>query len=321
MRFTRIACVLICALALPGLAVATPLVPGEILVLGSSAAGDGIIRVDPGSGDQTLLASSGTAAFTDFAVTGDGDLFATTADAVVQVDPMTGIRTTISSGGSIVDPIGIVAHAGALFVLTATEIVRVDVGTGVQTSVSSGGFIGDPRDLGVDASGDLIALDTVFLGGRGLELFTIDILTGDQTLIPALAASLPDPSGLGVADSGELLVSDFSQAQTVGAVDPITGNVLPATQSALVISTDTLVLDVAVDADGRLLIPVLVVGGPDLLVRAQAGGPGTEILTEGLFREVEVVPGSPVPEPTAAFLFGAGLLVARGAVRRRAPVR
>jgi hypothetical protein len=301
----------------PGVAGAVSLLPGDIVVLGTSEAGSGLIQVDPVTGSQSLISQNGDAAYSDFAISPGGELFATTGDSVVRVDPSDGSRTAVSSGGALLDAMAIAAGADALYVMTPTGILGVDPVSGAQTPISSGGFIGDPRDLGLLPSGDLLALDTASLSGSGLQLFTVDVLSGDQTLVPALAGDLPDPSGLGIGPGGEIFVSDFSQRQSVLLVDPVTGATSEATGADLVNSPTTLVLDVAVDPTGALLVPLLVIGAPNQLVRAEAGGPGAAPLTPGFFDEVEVVPDAIVPEPSAAVVFAAGLLVAGTSLRRK----
>ncbi len=139
---------------------------GAILVVEQSLAGGRpgngrVTRIDPTSGDRTVVSEGG--AFSSPAgvvVEANGGILVADTDAfggsggVIRVDPVTGAQTTVSSGGTFVSPIGVALEPnGGVLVADADAfggsggVIRLDPVTGGQTTVSAGGTFRGPRAL------------------------------------------------------------------------------------------------------------------------------------------------------------------------------
>jgi hypothetical protein len=122
-------------LALAGRAAAVDLATGDIVVV---AAGSGLVRIDPATGEQELIASGGLLAFPFCAaLDAAGDLIVADREAfggsggVIRVDPASGAQASIAAGGFFTDPHAVAIGAdGDLFVTDgAARVVRVDPAT------------------------------------------------------------------------------------------------------------------------------------------------------------------------------------------------
>jgi len=338
-------CVVLAALFLLGLvssATAVALVPGDILVLGTSPdAGSGIIHLDPVTKVQTLLASG---SFSDFAVTSGGNLYATVGDDVVRVDPSTGTQTTVSSGGLLIpvhpfdsgsgyiNPGGsfIAANDESIFVARQYDqrIVRIDPASGSQSILSEGGFFqgstvfgtstGDIHgtvDLELGPANNLLTLENRY--PTPAEVVSIALDTGVQSAAfheSACCTYLADAGGLGVSSGGRMFGADTAEYNDFFELDPDVGSIqlhVPWINSSGVQIAYPLSWNVAVDDSGKLLL----VRASDL-IRFDLQSRELEYLAPGgNFYEVEVVP---VPEPATAALFSLGL-VGIGIANRRHP--
>ncbi|ETX08284.1 MAG: hypothetical protein ETSY2_06290 [Candidatus Entotheonella gemina] len=213
-----------------------------------------VVRVDPVSGDRTLMAGShiGDGPLLvephKVKVSSDGVLFVLDSayGAVLRVEPATGDRTLVSGrglgqGGSLAQVLTLtIEPAGTLIVGRAPgsiRLLRIDPATGDRTVVSaldvgSGLNLRLPDEIVVDEVGDLIALDPSYPA-----IFRVNRVTGDRTIISGCEQTplgcpetpigngpeLRTPRGLVIEASGHFVVlSQVSNA--VLRVDPETGD-------------------------------------------------------------------------------------------------
>jgi DNA-binding beta-propeller fold protein YncE len=204
---------------------------GSLLVadMGTPNAKDGaVIRVDPLTGRQSLVASGGQ--FYDpagIAVAPNGDIlvadnFAPDNDgAVIRVDPRTGAQTLVSTAGQLDLPFGIaVDRDGSLLVTNRVEdgglpalcpslgkVVRVNPATGAQSGVAAGGLLSYPLGLAVDADGSIVVANEC-QGANGL----VRLRPPAQSPVTANGAGdlLVTPERVAFDPAGGLLVTDFS---------------------------------------------------------------------------------------------------------------
>ena len=209
---------------------------GTILVLDYFAATDGkgaLFRVDPDTGDRTLLSDfgddaqgpGGTKDPVGVAVEAAGTILIADYGAgtnflggLWRVDPVTGTRTLLSDFGNaaqgptgenpvsvtvettgailVIDPDGGTSGRGALF--------RVDPGSGTRTLLSDFGDAlqgptgDDPYGVAVDAAGTILVSDLDAGTGRLGGLFRVDPSTGFRTLLSNFGEVSQGPLGLEV---------------------------------------------------------------------------------------------------------------------------
>jgi len=142
---------------------------GDILAVDSNAFGGscpggcgGVIRVNPITGAQSMIASGGNFVDPDgITIDGNGQLLIADSQAyggsggVIRVDPTTGTQTTVSSGGNFVTPVKIATEASANILVVdfgafgSGAVIRVNPITGEQCLVSSGGNFVVPAAIAV----------------------------------------------------------------------------------------------------------------------------------------------------------------------------
>ncbi|MGH0037201.1 MAG: hypothetical protein ACQGVK_19425 [Myxococcota bacterium] len=231
-------------------ALALDLVHGDLVALGTGDFGEGIYRVDSGSGAQELIASG---SFSDVALRGAHRIYATRAGEVVEVDPRTGDTRVVASGFSgrlsvAVNP------TGTVFVLedeygSAPRLHRVDPAAGTRQLIltSSLPSLADPGELGIADVLDLELLDEstpialvqgrAFGGSSSGGVVAFDRWSGSEEILVSaldvsavagptglLGGSWSEPTGLGVTADGRVLVAcdgDFDCG--LWAYDPETG--------------------------------------------------------------------------------------------------
>jgi hypothetical protein len=343
---SRLLVVVISLIAAPSWGVG--LLPGDILALGTSDAGSGIIHVDPETHAQTLVSPHSDARFSDFTVASNGELFALVGDSVVQIDPSSGARTVVSAGGILSAPTAIAAAGGDdLFVVdgepviagspTLARIVRVDRKTGAQSVLLESAhldFYHDFNDMIYTGDGRLIVNDSCTgalqcVGAASqIQSFNADIVSVDpdsgmETLIyrssvtnPGLSQFKGDGKG---STTAEILLSTgaYSFSEGLGALDLellefdyLFGGFLDVVDDA---SSDEAGRVIAARYDGTSGVGPFV----PQLVRFTRETAEFELLALGAFSEVELVPATAIPEPGSGILLavGFGLLAA---ARRRA---
>lgn len=198
-------------------------------------ANDGrIIRVDPITGRQSLLASG--APLVDpagLALARNGDIYvadnngADDTGAVIRIDPTSGAKTLIGEGGMLDLPFGIlVDRDGSLVVSNRVlpggcggalpgTLVRIQPADGSQTLVSSGGLFRYPLGLALDGIGRIVFANEC--GEPGLARVVSEI---SQSVLATNNASdvLVTPERLALDPSGDFLVSDWSLGDGDGGI-------------------------------------------------------------------------------------------------------
>ncbi len=124
---------------------------------------------------------------------------------VIRVDPATGMQSLVASGGRLVDPSGIaVAPDGTLYVLENVgasgdpEVLRVNPSTGAQAVVTSGDELCYPFGIAIEPAGSLVVTDSGSVsGGVDCEndagaVVRVNAATGGQTIVSKRA----EPWGL-----------------------------------------------------------------------------------------------------------------------------
>lgn len=227
-------------------AVAAPFKPGDIIVADFAEIGPPagrIIKVNPRTGEQTLISSAGELADPfGIAMAPNGKLFVADVNAIsnsgdiIRVSAKTGRQKIIATSECGKHPFGIaVGASGDLFVtnvnfftcgIGASSIDRVEP-DGTQTPVSSGGLLIDPVAIAIEAHGKLLVADTygVGAGGQPGKIIRIDPKTGAQTVVSS-GGLLVDPFGIAIDAHGDLLVADrnaFGGSGGIIKVDPKTG--------------------------------------------------------------------------------------------------
>jgi sugar lactone lactonase YvrE len=217
--------------------------------MGTPNAADGaVIRVDPLTGRQSLLASGGE--FYDpagIAVAPNGDIYV--ADnrapdndgAVIRVDPRSGAQTLVTSAGMLDLPFGIaVDRDGTLLVSNRIEedslptpctpvgrIVRVNPASGAQSAVGvQGGQLSFPLGLALEPDGGLLVANEC-QGAAGVVRLRPPGWA--QSLLTANGSGdlLVTPERIALDPSGAPIVSDFNLGADgeggIARVDPATG--------------------------------------------------------------------------------------------------
>lgn len=173
---------------------------GTLLVIDNgAAAGSRILRVDPATGNRSVVSSgsvgAGTKLQSPFSISVETAGTALVTDrllhAVVRIDPTTGNRMILSgpsqgTGPSFQQPDGIVILDGSAAAVAdpyVNAILRVNLTSGdrsILSDISHGGgaMFASPVGLAFGANGKLIVSDTT-----KMSLIEVDVATGDRTLI------------------------------------------------------------------------------------------------------------------------------------------
>ncbi len=279
---------------------------GDLLVTDTFA--DALLQVDPGSGDRTVLSSSGTGTGTNLAspdgvaVAADGTIYVANglAGHVLSIDPATGDRSSVASTGGVVTGLA-VAPSGVLYANDSFQnaVYRIDP-VGNSAILLSGGTnapstMGAGPDL-TSPDGIAVATDGTVYVAEGLDgsVLSIDPTNGDRTVVSAGTNSTHPTVGSGpdllaitdivVEASGNLLVNDIFRDALV-RIDPANGN-------RTVVASDTVpdATNAFVNSDGLTL--------------SGAAAITAEALDEALL-SVDVATGTRTLQSAAAGAFGA----------------
>lgn len=247
---------------------------GDILVVDVDCCGTstgGVIRVDPQSGEQTVLAA-GAPLFNPTGVTVAPDGALLVADrgcckgrtgGIIEIDPATGQQNVLSDGGVFFDPVGVAVDAAGRILVADLfccgkrgGVIAVDPITGTQTLLSVGGSFAEPSDVAVDADQSILVADRACCGGGG-GLFRVDPDTGEQTLLTS-GGVLVEPTGVVLHPNGTVVLVDPhccsprpAHRGGLVAVDPDTGE-----QTVLAAGPPTLGDPIrgGIDVNGRVLV-------------------------------------------------------------------
>lgn len=228
---------------------------------------DAIFRVDPLTGDRTVLSSDDVGQgplFDDprgVAVEADGSVVVMDegSDQLFRLDPVSGDRTIVSDddrgdGKPFFAPFGIeVAEDGSLLVVdnTIPGVFRVDPVTGDRTIVSGGEVGGgpefqDPWDLAIEPDGNLLVTDWI-----KTALLRVDVATGDRTIVNDIFAQ---PRGIAIDANDQALVVEYA-LDAVWRVDPVTGDLTVVSGETRGIGPEFFDPSwIAVEADGQILV-------------------------------------------------------------------
>jgi sugar lactone lactonase YvrE len=182
---------------------------------------DCLLRIDPQSGDQTLIRDirGSPGAFWGVAVDHQGNLLVAAEKAILRVNPLTSQTQVLSFGGyfTVVLSVAVSQRDGQVYATNARyvadvgwvgEIIRVNSQTGLQTLISQDrnlNFL-----LGITVNGKDIYVtglkthDENFGIGRVTQ---VDTATGHQRVVSE-GGYLVRPVGIAVAGNGQLIVAD-----------------------------------------------------------------------------------------------------------------
>jgi streptogramin lyase len=182
---------------------------GAIAVLSS-----GFPYLDDPSGVSIAIATNGDIYVADFG-----------PDAIVRIDPLTGNQTLISIGGMLVFPTGLAFEADGNLIVVDREgldgtgaVIRIDPVTGAQTLLSSGGYLNEPVWVAIEGDGNIVLTERQTFGGAVLR---VNRVTGAQSVVSS-GNNFQQVAGIAVDGDGDILVADFA-AHTVIRIDRTTG--------------------------------------------------------------------------------------------------
>ena len=242
-----------------------------------------IVRIDPVTGKQTLIADSDDVdgflqSPAGFVIDANGDLLVGDPGGsraeIIRVDPATGAQTVVVAGG-LYEQRGCgglaIEASGSLLchqefdpdIPIPGRVLRVDPVTGMQTVAYQGGFFDDGQALGgigVEADGDIIMIIA------SVGLIRVDFATGAQTLInSALGAS--SFGDIEAAANGDII---FAGSSGLSRVDPVSGDVTVISsfqsQFGLAIVPGSLAAVPTLFSWAPLLLAALLVGAALVLV-------------------------------------------------------
>lgn len=299
--------------------------PGDVVVVDRELRA--VVRVDPATGDRTILSSASRGAGTPFEiprgleVLSDGRMVVTDSylGIIFNVDPVSGDRTvlasaSVGSGPILYRPWDLSLEPGGALVVNDTNldgVFRIDSGTGDRTVVSSStqgtgpAFANASDGLTTAPDGRIFIANDEFPNSKVLQ---IDPVSGNRSNV---SASLHDPGQLAMEADGHVLVAiagngggDYSYLYRL---DPSTGsgsivsgcNSAPNPVVCSSVGSGTSMFypfGAAVEADGRILVTdayadllfrVDPVSGDRTVLAGPGVGGGPELLSPWA---VEIVP-------------------------------
>jgi len=176
---------------------------GMLLVADAGSSNPKLVRVDPVSGNRSIVSGSsqgtGTALVSPYALSVDSTGFILLTDAglkaMLRIDPVSGNRTLLSGSGrgtgtAFQDIRGVVSLAGSLAVADAFNscVFQVDQVSGNRTVLSgssrgAGPTFATPAGLISEGNGKLLVLDYTLSA-----LFRVDLSSGDRAIIASAAS-------------------------------------------------------------------------------------------------------------------------------------
>jgi streptogramin lyase len=237
-----------------------------------------VVRIDPATGAQTLLADVGAGEFVGLGLESSGDLLVTDMlDAeLLRIDASDGRVSLVSSGGTSLwaSPQQLAARPTGDAVVcdeVGDAILEIDPGSGAQTILSNGGLLSSCVGVALEANGDALVSDLA----NGL--LRVAAGAGAQTQIP-VSPALDDPRGLALEDAGHVVVVD-------SVLDAVYRVALASGTRTTVSSGQNLVdaRGIAVEPNGKL---VVTESSPPRVLRVDplaAAGSNQTVLASGGF--------------------------------------
>ncbi|HVU87161.1 MAG TPA: PEP-CTERM sorting domain-containing protein [Pirellulales bacterium] len=201
----------------------------------NSSTGSALLRVDPATGDRTLvsdeLANSGPPVYYVAARDFGNSILVGGPQGTALIDPATGNRTAFSA----VNVSGFAIDGSNIYAASADQasVYAINASTGTPTLISGQGVgtgpdLHRPQDVALNSAGNLLVLD-------GHTVYNVDPITGDRTIISSDAAGSTVGTGpdllvgafrLAVAPDGTIFTTGFMAPDTVSiaSIDPLTGN-------------------------------------------------------------------------------------------------
>ena len=230
--------------------------PGDILFADSGNALDGgfIIKVDPNSGQETVLSSGGLLQL-PFAplIDSTGQIVVSDSGRLIRINPKTGIQTLIATNrrGSLGYPFGMaLSQSGAILVANLHAIIQVNPVNGQIRTVSTGGNFVYPLDVAVAANGQLLVLNIAFPS----QIVRVNPQTGAQHVV-SQGGYLKNPQAITVADN-DIYITDVATADgnfgigRILRVDGQTGNQAVVSTGGYLVGP----VGIAMDANGQLIV-------------------------------------------------------------------
>ena len=284
--------------------------PGDIVYVDSGDAIQGgfIIKVDPATGQKTVISSGGYLHLPfDVVIDAAGQIIVSDSGRLLRIDPDTGSQTVIAdnSQGNLGSPYGICLNGGGqILAANAQFVVQVDPLTGQTVTVAAGGNFLYPLGLAVAANGELLVLNMAFPA----QIVRVNPQNGVQKVI-SQGGFLNHPQAITISGA-DIFVTDVATPDGnfgVGRVihiDAHTGDQAVVAQGINLIGP----VGIAVDPNGQLIVgdpytinpqsPDLADGGYDgAIIRIDPSNGAQTLLTRGQGsyvnpRGVAVVPSS-----------------------------
>ncbi len=279
-RGVRILLAVVLALSLVRVnrAAAVTLNEGDILVLdqGDSESLPSVLRVDPDTGEQTIVFSGGLLEEpTEVAI------YPTIDDTVITVGTLHSIgtsyaelpgeQTVISEGGLLVNVTGLAVEASGNILVTngaPPQVIRVDGFTGEQTLLSSGEGMCSADDIAVGADGAIFVLDSC-----SAAIFLVDADTGDATILTS-GGFLLAPTNFDVRTLHPRLITFNAAPESVVSIDDSHGQQTLISEGGLLVN----VTGLAVEASGNILVTN---GSPAQVIRVNGVTGEQAVLASG----------------------------------------
>jgi len=229
---------------------------GDILYADSGNALEGgfVIKVDPNSGQETVLSSGGLLQL-PFApiIDSTGQIVVSDSGRLIRINPKTGIQTVIANNnrGLLGYPQGMALNqSGAILVANLRAIIQVNPVNGQIRTVSAGGNFVYPVDVAVAPNGQLLVLNIAFPS----QIVRVNPQTGAQHIV-SQGGYLKNPQAITVAGS-DIYVTDVATADgnfgigRILRVDGLTGNQTVVSAGGYLVGP----VGIAMDANGQLII-------------------------------------------------------------------
>jgi hypothetical protein len=272
----------------------------QLYVADYSATGSGaVIGVDPNTGQQSIVAKGGYINAPVALTIINGILYVAdeggSSPNLVAINLSTDQEQLVSSGGSFSTPVAL-APAPNGNIYWADEyafggvgaIFLVNVQTGTQTVVTQGGNLDHMLDMGLDASGNLIAVNAG--SGNGGSIIRINPQNGAQTIVSS-GGSLTGQLDGGVVDTthGIIYVSSIGSGSLPSRILAV--NLTNGAQSTVSSGQNlSLVADMAIFSQtgaGAAALPA-------------TSGPLTNQMSALLVNQTQASESQPAPRGTAA---------------------